>query len=260
VADPLEGVSPNGTLLTGAARARVAVEYEPALAAAAAGVTEPGREASLYLYGSVATGTAIAQHSDIDLLSIDLDPIRAAELASRLSGRFGDLCRSVDISVAAPTDFVGETDEAYGNRVFLRHYCVHLAGPSRHLGLADYPAGARAARGFNGDIAQHLERWRIALALGDDPGVIARKAARKTLLALAGIVSVTDHTWTTDRTHAADRWSELHPESAADVQVLAGWSSGTDRPSAPDVAAGLNGVIGEIVEEFSRTVGLWKDT
>jgi hypothetical protein len=56
---------------------------------------------------------------------------------------------------AQRSNFSHESDEAYGGRVFLRHYCVHLVGPDLHSALPDFTADVRAARGFNGDIAQN---------------------------------------------------------------------------------------------------------
>jgi hypothetical protein len=60
----------------------------------------------------------------------------------------------------------GDSDAAYGNRVFLRHYCVHLAGPDPAAALSAFPADARAARGFNGDLGWHRRRWRQTLDSG----------------------------------------------------------------------------------------------
>lgn len=99
-------------------------------------------------------------------------------------------------------DFVGESDEAYGNRVFLKHYCVRLAGPDIAAAWPACKADARAARGFNGDIARHAARWREATSNRS-----ARRIARKTLLALAGLVSVQEGIWTTDRRTAAEHWA-----------------------------------------------------
>jgi hypothetical protein len=56
VADPDEGVAADGTIRTGARRDRVPAAFAPVLADAVALVEESG--ASLYVYGSVATGTA----------------------------------------------------------------------------------------------------------------------------------------------------------------------------------------------------------
>ena len=113
-------------------------------------------------------------------------------------------------------DLRGEGDEAYGNRVFLRHYCVQLAGPPRTDLGRTYPADVRAAHGFNGDIARHAGRWQRLLDDGAEPVALGCRVARKSLLAAAGLVSVVDGGWTTDRATAARRWAEIEPGLAAE--------------------------------------------
>ncbi|MBF0688146.1 MAG: nucleotidyltransferase domain-containing protein [Cellulomonas sp.] len=134
--DPDEGVASDGTIRTGARRDRVPGVFEDVLRDAVALVGEPG--ASLYLYGSVATGSARPGSSDVDLLSIDLPD--AAVVGRRLSARYADRCRGVEVAAAASEELAGDTDAAYGLRVFLRHYCVHLTGPDPAAGLTAYPA------------------------------------------------------------------------------------------------------------------------
>ncbi len=253
--DPEEGVTPSGFIVTGASRSRVPAAFEPVLEAAAGAFSAKG--ASLYLYGSVATGTARVPDSDVDLVSIGLPPEDASRLSSALSGQFRDLCRSVAIGPGQPSDYEGDDDEAYGHRVFLRHYCVHLAGPDFRSALPDVAADARAARGFNGDIAEHAERWREALADGDDPVVLSRRIGRKCLFAVAGLVSIHDHRWTTDRAAAAQRWAEVEPALAGSLQVLLQWSRGQGSPDRQAVEAALDGIVAEIVESFEIQIGLW---
>ena len=165
MADPYEGIAPDGTIQTGARRDRVPAIFEPVLADA---VTLLGpSEASLYVYGSVVTGGARPGSSDVDLLSIHLQ--EAAGISARLSRLYADRCRGVEVAAAAAADFVGDTDAAYGNRVFLRHYCVHLAGPDPSSTLPAFPADARrpavstaTSTGTSGD---GRKRWRPAPTL-----------------------------------------------------------------------------------------------
>ena len=126
--DPAEGIAADGTIVTGARRDRVAARYEPVLAAAAAAVPA---DVTLTLYGSVATGQARPGRSDVDLLTVGLPPSDAAALGAELTERFAGLCRGVEIAPMQPADLVGEEAPRYGDRVFLRHYCVRLAGPDR---------------------------------------------------------------------------------------------------------------------------------
>lgn len=256
--DPREGVSPHGTIVTGASRDRVPADFEPVLTAASELVGSHDAQGSLYLYGSVATGQAGVPSSDVDLFTIDVGPHVASTIGQTLSGRFSDLCRAVDMGAARTSDYLGDTDAAYGNRVFLRHYCVHLSGPPQHESLPDYPADVRAARGFNGDIAEHAKRWRVALYAEGDHAELARRVARKSLLAVAGLVSVYDRTWTTDRAGSASRWAEIEPELARDLSHLVSWMEGQVIPSRAELARTLGGLIAELVRTFESRIGLWR--
>ncbi|WP_052302760.1 nucleotidyltransferase domain-containing protein [Cellulomonas flavigena] len=255
--DPDEGVAADGTVRTGARRDRVPAVFEDVLRDAVAGVEGSG--ASLYVYGSVATGRARPGSSDVDLLTIDLTD--ATSLARRLSARYADRCRGVEIAAAAGDELVGDSDAAYGLRVFLRHYCVHLTGPDPAATLRAYPADARAARGLNGDLGQHLLRWRQRLETGSESADrLGARVGRKTLLAVAGLVSVHDGTWTTDRTRAARRWGEIEPTLAAPLATLHGWAHDGPPSTCDDVrrALGHDGVVAAVVALFDRRIGSWQ--
>lgn len=250
--DPGEGVAPDGTIVTGVSRERVPAAFEPVLAAATEAV---GDDVALYLHGSVATGQARLGASDVDLLAVGLPVPVAAEVGRALSARFAGSARGVEIGPARPEDFDGDAAERYGNRVFLRHYCAHVSGPARP-DLPAFPADARAARGFNGDIAAHALGWHDAVRAGADPVALGHRVARKALLALASLVSVHDSTWTTDRATAAVRWTGRWP---GDLAVLLRWSefSRTPAPTRERVQDMLDGPVARVVTAFAATVGLW---
>ena len=252
--DPLEGVTALGTIRTGASRERFPTAFEPVLNAVV-GAVHP--TVSLYVYGSVATGVAEPPTSDVDLLSVGLAPEDAENLSRGLSAQFSGLCRAVEIAAAQPSDFEGASDEAYGGRVFLRHYCVHLAGPDLHSALPDFPADAKAARGFNGDIGTHAERWRREVSAGSDPAQLGRRVARKSLLAVAGLVSVHDAIWTTDRARAAARWGEIEPGLASETRLLLGWTDGGLDADQMALSRALDGIVSRIVDSFDSSIGLW---
>jgi len=205
----------DGIIVTGAARDRVPRRFEPVLADAVTAVDALDQAASLYVYGSVATGQARPGQSDVDLLTVDVPAKATSALAAELTRRHRGVCRAVDIATTASADFGRPTDECYGNRVFLRHYCVHLTGPVQPVEPGGFAADARAARGFNGDIADRAVRWQDALRADANWAEVARTIARKTLLAVAGLVSVHDRTWTTDRATAAARWRNSSTALAA---------------------------------------------
>lgn len=254
--DPREGIAPDGTIVTGVARSRVPGVFEPLVAAAVRELSASSR-VSVYLYGSVATGQARPGRSDVDLLTAGLQRDDARAVGARLVESFPGLCRGVQIAVADAGDLVGESDEAYGNRVFLRHYCVHLHGPDLASSLPAYRADARAARGFNGDIGRHARRWQSQLREGGEPRVVGRRLARKTLHAVSGLVSIHDVTWTTDRGTAARRWGEVHPEIADDLRALLTWSDGAEPPDPRTVERAIDVVVPAVVSAFERLIGLW---
>ena len=87
------------------------------------------------------------------------------------------------------------------------------------------------------------------------------RVARKTLLAVAGLVSVHDHTWTTDRSRAVRRWSELEPDLAAQLGQLHSWAKAERRPDREEAGRAVadDGIVSAIVERFGRLIGLWTD-
>lgn len=265
--DPLEGVDDDGCIRTGADRTRVPATYEPvveALVAAFEGVRPPTAPASLLLYGSVATGQARPPGSDVDVLVVGVPRAAAASVGEDLSGRFRGLAREVAVGAGQPADHQGDDDEAHGNRAFLRHYCVLLAGDDVTAGWPPFPADVRAARGFNGDLATCLARWRReggAASRLDRPqaAALGRRVARKTLLAAAGLVSVHDATWTTDRTTGAHRWAEVDPAVGDDLRELLAWAEGFSAATGAEVrrVLGPHGAVQRVADAFRDRIGLW---
>ena len=167
------------------------------------------------------------------------------------------MCRGVEVGPAQLSDYEGVSDEAYGNRVFLRHYCVHLLGPDPARVLPRYKADKAAARGFNGDIGLRAAQWQAELS-STSSAALARRIARKTLFAVAGLVSVNDGGWTTDRVAAASRWGEIRPDIADRLKQLVAWGLGPPmQVAASEIQDVLEGSVAEVVAEFERQIGLW---
>jgi hypothetical protein len=91
--------------------------------------------------------------------------------------------------------------------------------------------------------------------------VLGVRAARKTLLAVAGLVSVRDRTWTTDRARAARRWGEIKPGLAAPLRKLLSWATAGRRPAPQEVPPALagDGIVAAVAERFADLIGLWAD-
>jgi hypothetical protein len=257
VRDPRECLSAGGAIRTGASLDRIPGQFVPVLHDAVARVREAAPSASVYVYGSVATGVATSPGSDVDLLTIGLHADRAAEIGAQLTRQHGSVCRGVEIAAAKASDFAGDHDEAYGARVFLHHYCVHLAGSDFDRARSGFAGDRRAARGFNGDIGRHAAWWRRDLdrvAAAD----LGRRVGRKTLLAVAGLVSVHDTMWTTDREHAATRWGQVHPDLADGLDELYDWAEAHQSASHRRLVERLDSTVDVIVEQFRADIGLWQ--
>jgi len=255
--DPLEGLNADGTIATGARRSGIPDAFRPVLEAAIEHLARVEGAHSLYVYGSVATGTAQVGVSDVDLVTIGLDAAIARRLGNELTAAFPGLCRGVEVGPAEWRDYEGPGDEAYGNRVFLRHYCVHLAGLDVGSALPSFPADKAAARGFNGDIDLRASQWRKELS-ASDPGLLGRRIARKTLFAVAGLVSIHDAVWTTDRVAAARRWSVLRPGLTAALPTLVAWGDGWPaKSSRSEIQRVLDGVVADVIDDFRDCIGLW---
>ena len=255
--DPLERVDADGKIITGARRSAIHQEFWPVLERVIEHLKRCELGSSLYVYGSVATGMARVGSSDVDLVTNGVEAAHAKLLASDLSAAYPDLCRGVEVGPAVPSDYEGESNEAYGNRVFLRHYCVHLFGPDPASALPDYPADKVAARGFNGDIGLRLAQWRAELR---EPAsaTLTRRIARKTLFAVAGLVSMHDSNWTTDRVASAHRWGVIKPELEEALDGLVSWRfKSSVQLSQSEIQTALDGVVAEVVREFEERIGLW---
>jgi len=90
-----------------------------------------------------------------------------------------------------------------------------------------------------------------------EPADLARAVARKTLLAVAGLVSIHDATWTTDRGTAATRWAAVEPTSADGMSLLTEWSQTTPNVTTADVRNALLTAVRHVVHHFDQRIGLW---
>jgi predicted nucleotidyltransferase len=256
VRDPFERRAADGTIRTGARRDHIATIYEPVLAAAVDLIRAAEPSTSVAVYGSVATGQALPRRSDVDLVAVGLPKPAARAISDDLTTRFIDLCREVAVGAYPRVHLSEVTEAAYGDRVFLRHYCVHLAGTDHSREWPPFLADERAARGFNGDIGACARRWREAVGV-QTPERLGRAVARKTLLAVSGLVSIHDEVWTTDRATAARRWSVVHPGYATDLTTLSSWGDGETRADLPGIQHALDGVVSHVVTAFADLIGLW---
>lgn len=227
--DPGEGVDADGYLVTGAAVANVPPAYRPVLADCIATVTAAfaDRLDGLYLYGSVATGQATPPDSDVDLLALwtsTVDDDEVAAVAAALSARHSAMVREVGLARATPDSIRLDADQA-----FVKHYCVPLSGRDIRPELPRFRASRALADGFNDDLPTVVHRMRSTVDSARTPQerlAATRKAARRLLLAVATIESVSHSTWSTDRGTGAALLARHHPEWTDVAGRALDWSAG----------------------------------
>ena len=78
---------------------------------------------------------------------------------------------------------------------------------------------------------------------------------------MAGLVSVHDTTWTTDREGAAARWSVVDPPLSAPLASLVAWSEGRLQPTRDELQTALSGggVVDRVADAFESSIGLWRN-
>lgn len=208
VRDPREALTADGMIRTGARRDRVPAAFAPILDDVVHEVRlAASPDTELHLYGSVATGMARVAESDVDLLLINGPEAWANEVSARLSRTYADVPQRRDRNGE-------ELGLSRRRRRGLRQSrlppaaLLRISGrPGRDPHHEPFAGDAQAARGFNGDIVTHLAHWRTG-------ATSAQAIVRKSLVAAAGVVSIRNRTWTTDRAAAARAWVEVEQHGA----------------------------------------------
>lgn len=154
-----------------------------------------------------------------------LDPLtEAADTANSARSEYGRSASKVGLAESTPAELVGEAD-----RCFLKHYCVPLAGRDRRPDLPRCRPSRALADGFNDDLPVLVARLRSAVDTAGTPSLrvaAIRRAARRLLLAVATIESVSHATWSTDRETGAALLAEHHPEWTGVARRAVAWSAG----------------------------------
>jgi len=88
---------------------------------------------------------------------------------------------------------------------------------------------------------------------------LGRRIARKSLVAVAGLVSIYDDTWTTDRNSASVRWAQVRTGLSGALTLLRNWSDFATVATVDelDVMLSAGGAIDLVVADFQELIGLW---
>jgi uncharacterized protein len=158
---------------------------------------------SVYVYGSVARGEAVALKSDLDLLAMfvgTLCPNESAELKNltrKLSQKYGSLVRDVGIAVAHYDYAVDPAN--YYEQAFLKELCVCVQGEDIRERFGPYKLTSEISISFNGDIREVLARTinRLEAASNEEFNTISQGFARKLIRTYYAMVMVRSQIWST---------------------------------------------------------------
>lgn len=206
---------------------------------------------SVYVYGSVARGEAIAGKSDLDLLAIfnhslistELEELR--NLTEQLSQRYRALVREVGI---AYVDFGYVTDPRnYDEQAFLKELCVCVHGEDLRARFGPYKLTSEIAISFNGDMSEALPRTlsRLAAAPSDhDFRKTAEHFARKLIRTYYSMVMVRSQIWTTRLHEQSEVFIHHFPHKESVIRTLQQWL--TELPGDR-----------ELIEDLFQSEGNW---
>ncbi|WP_413376675.1 nucleotidyltransferase domain-containing protein [Alkalihalobacillus sp. 1P02AB] len=184
---------------------------------------------SVYVYGSVPRGEAIALKSDLDLIALfdselgsdKLDELR--ELARELSQKYGALVRDVGIAVAY-YDYTIDPSNYYEN-AFLKELCVCVYGEDLGERFGPYKLTSEIAIRFNGDIYAALTRTlnRLETAANKDFKTFSQGFCRKLIRTYYSMVMVRSQIWSTRLHEQAEVVIHHYPNKEPIIRTLLKW-------------------------------------
>ncbi|PYZ93926.1 hypothetical protein CR194_09180 [Salipaludibacillus keqinensis] len=205
---------------------------------------------SVYVYGSVARGEAVAMKSDLDLITMfngKLNSINLAELqklAGELSKKYRCLVRDVGIAVAY-YDYTVDPSNYYES-AFLKELCVCVYGEDLGSRFGPYKLTSEIAIRFNGDICEVLTRTlnRLEKASNKEFKTISQNFARKLIRTYYSMVMARSQIWSTRLQEQSEVIIHHFPDKEFIIQTLLNW---VDDPP----------MNRETVNEFFKKEGKW---
>lgn len=181
---------------------------------------------SVYLYGSVARGEAVAFKSDLDLIAMFDGNVQLAELtklAGALSQKYCSLVREVGIAVG---DYNYTMDPSnYYENAFLKELCVCVYGEDVREQFGPYKLTSEIAIRFNGDIGEAVTRTleRIKSPSNEDFKRFSHVFARKLIRTYYSMVMVRSQIWSTRLGEQSEVFLHYFPEKESIIHTLLNW-------------------------------------
>ncbi|WP_460135843.1 nucleotidyltransferase domain-containing protein [Pseudomonas sp. S1_E04] len=218
------GIDAEGFILT-VADIPLQPEYLPLLADVRASLSRPALNLdSLYLYGSVARGDAIAGACDLDLTVVVREP-PTADLLSRLETvrcaleqRHPEVTK-VDFDIGSRVQVVAaENKNSWG--FWLKHHCRCVWGNDLSLHLERFRPSREIAVAVNGEFEQVLAGYLKRIAHADTEQArlcLQREASRKLVRATHVLRSEEESAWPQTLEEYVEMFVRRYPAMVAQV-------------------------------------------
>ncbi|MED1603561.1 nucleotidyltransferase domain-containing protein [Alkalihalophilus marmarensis] len=233
------GLDSNGFIVSDVSKDRIDGIYVPCIHKSIQNLKSLSHQQlhSVYVYGSVARGDAIAKKSDLDLIAMfdtKLSSVKLAELkklAAGLSNNYRSVVRDVGIAVAY-YDYTVDPSNYYEN-AFLKEICVCVYGEDLGERFGPYKLTSEIAIRFNGDIYEALRRTlkRLEDSSNEDFKTFTLGFARKLIRTYYSMVMARSQIWTTRLHEQSEVFIQHFPEKASTIRTLHNWieEPSTDR-------------------------------
>lgn len=246
------GLDPNGFIISDVSIEKIDNGYLPCILESVESLNNLFHQQlhSVYVYGSVARGEAVAIKSDLDLIAMfsgKLSSVKLAELkkvAGELSQKYRSLVRDVGIAVAY-YDYTVSPSNYYEN-AFLKELCVCMYGVDLGERFGPYKLTSGIAISFNGDICEVLTRTlnRLETASNEDFKTLVQGFARKLIRTYYSMVMVRSQIWTTRLHEQSEVFIHHFPNKESIIRTLLNW---IDEPPMDH----------EVVYELVKSEGEW---
>ncbi|MGR5503193.1 nucleotidyltransferase domain-containing protein [Vibrio sp. DNB22_10_4] len=182
---------------------------------------------SVYVYGSVANGTAIPNVSNLDVVLVTHAPFSASQKAlfNSINWRFQKdfpFVKGLAIRTALVSE-VASLSALFTWGFLLKQCCTNVYGEDLSECFGDYVPSWEIAKQWNMDIEQSAALLRKEVALAEDAQSQAdaqRRLAKKLLRAAYGLVLHRTKRWLDDPLESGRAFLEFYPQREQTVERL----------------------------------------
>lgn len=253
------GLDRDGYIMSDVALDKIDQAYDPSIKESVEKLEKlfPLQCHSVYVYGSVARGEAVAVKSDLDLLVIfnrrlsTEELVELKKLAKALSQKYHSLVRDVGIG-HTNYDYVVDPVNYY-EQAFLKVLCVCVHGEDLRERFGPYKLTSEIAISFNGDISEVLDRTisRLEAASEEDFKTLVQSFSRKLIRTYYSMVMVRSQIWSTRLEEQSEVFINYFHHKEPIIRTLQSWIE--DPPTNRELVLELFQREGKwVTENFER--------